>query len=56
MVVSVLCDMRKDFFKGTFFEMNKLRKKEPVNFCKFYDNEGTPQLLLRSNHFINLTV
>ena len=56
MVVSVLCDMRKDSFKDNFFEMNKLPKKEPINFCKFYDNEGTTQLLLRSDHFINPTV
>ena len=56
MVVSVPCDMRKDYFKVTFFEMNKFPMKEPVNFCKFYDNEGTTQLLLQSDHFINATV
>ena len=41
MIVSVLCDMRKDSIKDTFFEMNKFPKKEPLNFCKPYDNEGT---------------
>ena len=48
--------MCKDFFKEMFFEMNKFPKKEPINFCKFYDNEGATQLLLRSEHFINPTV
>ena len=56
MVASVLCDTRKDSFKDTFFEMSNLSKKEPINFCKFYDNEGTIQLLLQSDHFINHTV
>ena len=58
MVVSISCDMRKESFKDTFFEMNKPMnepKNEPINFCKLYD-EGTFQLLLRSDHFINLTV
>ena len=41
MIVSVLCDMRKDSIKDTFLEMNKFPKKEPLNFCKPYDNEGT---------------
>ena len=44
------------FFKDTFFEMSKFRKKEPINFCKSNVNEGISQLLLRSNHFINPTV
>ena len=56
MVVSVLCDMCKDSIKDAFFEMNKLPKKEPINFCKLYDNEGTTQVLLRSDYFINPTV
>ena len=56
MLLSVSCDMCKDFFKETFFEMNKFPKKEPINFCKFYDNEGATQLPLRSDHFINSTV
>ena len=56
MVVSVLCDMRKDSFKDTFFEMNNFRNEEPINCCKFYDNEKTTQLLLRSDHFINPTI
>ena len=56
MVVSVPCDISKDPFKYTFFEMNKFPKKEPLNFCKVYDNEGTTQLLLQSDHFINPTV
>ena len=30
--------------------------KEPISFFKSYDNEGTFQLLLRSNHLINPTV
>ena len=53
MVVSALCDMRKDSLKDTFFEMNKLLKKEPIKFCRFYENEETSQLLSRSDHFIN---
>ena len=36
--------------------MNKFPKKEDINFCKIYDNEGTTQLLLRFDHFINRTV
>ena len=57
MVVSVVpCDMRTDSFKDTFFEMSKFPMKEPINFCKFYDSEGTTQLLLRSDHFINPTI
>ena len=56
MLLSISCDMSKDFFKETFFEMNKFRKNEPINFCKFYDNEGATQLLLRSDHFISPTV
>ena len=40
-VLSVPCYMCKDYFKETFFEMNKFLKKEPIHFCKFYDNEGT---------------
>ena len=39
-----------------FFEMTKFPKTEPINFCKFYDNEGDTQLLLQSDHFINSTV
>ena len=31
-------------------------KQKPINFCKLYDNEGTTQLPLRSDHFINPTV
>ena len=56
MVFSVPFDMSKDNFKDTFFETNKFLKKEPINFCKFYDNERTTQLLLQSDHLINLTV
>ena len=56
MIVSVPRDMRKDSFKDTSFEINKFPKKEPTNFCKFYDNEGATQLLLRFDHFINPTV
>ena len=56
MLLSVSCNMCKDFFKETFFKMNKFPKKEPINFCKFYDNEGATQLILRSDHFINPTV
>ena len=56
MVVSVPCDMRKDSCKDTFFKMNKFPKKEPIKFCKIYDNEGTTELLLPSDHFINPTV
>ena len=55
MVVSVPCDMRKDSLINTFFKMNKFPKKEPINFCKFYDNEGNTQLLLQSEHFVNST-
>ena len=40
MVVSIPCNMGKDSFKDTFFEMSKFPKKEPINLCKFYDNEG----------------
>ena len=36
--------------------MNKFTKKELINFWKFYDNEGTIQLLLWSDHFINPTI
>ena len=56
MLSSVLCHMCKDFFKETFFEMNKFPKKEPMHFFKFYDNVGATQLLLRSDHFINPAV
>ena len=56
MLLSVSCDICNDFFKETFFEMNKFAKKELKNFCKFYDNEGATQLLLRSDHFISPTV
>ena len=31
-------------------------KKELINFCKLYDNEGTTKLPLRSDHFISPTV
>ena len=55
MLLNVSCDMCKDFFK-TFFEMNKFPKKEPINFCKFYHNEGATQLQLPSDHFINPTI
>ena len=33
--------------------MKLILKKEPINFCKLYNNEGTTDLLLPSNHFIN---
>ena len=33
-----MCNMCKDFFKETFFEMNKFSKKQPINLCKFYDS------------------
>ena len=56
MLVSVPCDMRKDSIKDTFFEKNEFPKKEPTGFCKTYDNEGTTQMLLRSDRFINPTV
>ena len=54
--MSVPCDMRKDSFKDTFFEMSTYPKKQPINFCKVYDNEGTTQLLLQSNYFISSIV
>ena len=54
--MNVQFDMRKDSLKNSFFEMNKLPKKEPINFCKFYDNDGIFQFLLRSDHFINPNV
>ena len=54
--MSIPCDMHKDSFKDTFLEMNKFTKKEPINFLKFYDNEGTTQLLLWSDHFIHPTI
>ena len=56
MVVSIPCDIRKDSFKDSFFEMNKFPMKKPITLCKFYDNKGTTQLLLRFDHFINMTV
>ena len=56
MVVRVPCDMRKDSFIDTPFEMNKFPKKEPINFCKFYYSEGATQLLLRVEHLTNLKV
>ena len=37
-------------------EGNKFSKKEPVNFCKFYNSEGSTHLLLLSNHFVSLTI
>ena len=52
--VSVACDMRKESFKDTFFEINKFPKKEPINFGKFYDNGETTQS--ETDHFINPTV
>ena len=54
--MSIPCDMCKESIKDSFFEMNKFLKKEFINFCESYDNEGTFQLLLWSNHFINPTV
>ena len=45
----------KDSFKDTSLEMNRFSKKKAISFCKFYDNEGATQLLLRSDHFINPT-
>ena len=56
MVVSVPCDMHKYSFKDNFFETYKFPKEEPINFCKFYDDEGTIQFLLQGNHFINPTI
>ena len=58
MVLSVPCNIRKDSFKDSFFEMNEFPMKEPINNDNegTYDNEGTTQLLLRSDHFINPTV
>ena len=56
MIVSLSCDIRKESIKDTFFEMNKFPKKEPINFCKFFDSEGTFQLLLRSDDLGNLTI
>ena len=55
MVLSVPFDLRKDSFKDTFSEMNKFPKKEPINFCKCYDNEETTQVrsFHQSDHFIN---
>ena len=56
MTVRVPCDICKESIKDTYFEMDKFPMKEPINFCKFYDNERTSQLLLRSDHFIYPTV
>ena len=56
MLLSVSFDMCKDFFKETVFEMNSFPMKEPIKFCKFYDNEEATQLLSRSDHFINATI
>ena len=36
-------------------EMIKFPEKE-LNFCNFYDNDKTTQLLWQSDHFINPTV
>ena len=36
--------------------MKLILKKEPIHFCKLYGNEGTTQLPLRYDHFINPTV
>ena len=33
MLLSVSCDVYKDFFKETFFETRKFPKKKPINFC-----------------------
>ena len=55
-MVSVPCEMCKESFKDTFFEMNKFSMKERIKFYKFYDIEGATQLLLQSDHFIDLTV
>ena len=41
---------------GHFFQDKEILKEEPINFCKLYDNEGTTQLPLWSDHFINPTV
>ena len=56
MLFSVPCDMCKVSFKEIFFEMTNFSENEPVNVCKFCDNEGATQLLLWSDHFINPTV
>ena len=56
MIVSVPFDMRKEFIKDTFSEINKFPNKEPINFCKCYDNLETFHLFLQSNYFINPTV
>ena len=42
--------------KKTSTEMTKFPKKEPINFCYFYDSAGVTQTLLWSNQFINPTV
>ena len=36
-----------------YFRM-KLIKKKPINFCKLYNNKGTTQLPLRSDHFSSI--
>ena len=41
---------------GHLFQDKQILKEEPVNFCKLYGNEGTSQLPLWSDHFINPTV
>ena len=56
MVVSIPCDMRKDFLILHFFRNEKVSEEKVINFCKFYDSEGSTQLLLRSDHFISPTV
>ena len=54
MVVTVPCDIGKHY--NTSFKMNKFSKKKHINFCKFYDSEGSTQLLLVPDHFVSLTI
>ena len=42
--------------QGNVFRNEQISKKEPINFFKFYDNEGTIQLLMQFDHFISPTV
>ena len=41
--------------QGHFFRNEQISKERTYKFCEIFDNEGTTQLLLRSDNFMNPT-
>ena len=46
----------RSFSRKLLSKLSNFQKREPVKFSKFYDSKGVTQMLLRSDHFINLNV